>query len=179
MKQQEVAMILTTSNTLTVAFLSEIKAPMQDSTLNIHIDGYTTYYALRESPTGGMCALVRENRQMSLWEGLCQEPNVTSERIWVMDHKNDMAFCGLYLRPDAPTSSYAYMNNDKILNALTEEIMNRKNEGYFCVVLGDLNAHVKVDDNFYFTSYPHAENNNGKLVGNFARMNNLYCLNGL
>ena len=61
MNQCKVAAILTASNTLTVTFFSEIKAPMQDSTLNIHIEGYMTYYALRESSTGGMCALVCEN----------------------------------------------------------------------------------------------------------------------
>ena len=52
-------------------------------------------------------------------------------------------------------------------------------QGYETLFLGDFNAHVKISERFRFKQYPHPENNNGRLMRDFADRLDLQCLNPL
>ena len=66
-----------------------------------------------------------------------------------------------------------------LLRELSEEKLILEHLGFEISFLGDYNAWIKASARFNFFSYPHPENNNGRLVRDFAEENDLFCLNPL
>jgi len=99
--------------------------------------------------------------------------------VWITinDRHESIACCGLYLRVESPKSSVFYKSNQELLEHIAREKNELENKGYVVMILGDLNARIISGPHFQFTNYPHAANNNGRLVTGFAETNDLYCLN--
>ena len=150
-----------------------------DTTFNVQLHGYTGYCKLRSVSNGGMCAIMKDGKRLLVWEGLNTEDWMDSERIWIMDELNKVAACGVYMRPNGPRNGVNYQKNKELFDQLSLEMLDRRRNGYECIIMGDFNAHVSVGDRFYFNSYPHVENMNGELLNEFAESLDLYCLNGL
>ena len=72
---------------------------------------------------------------------------------------------------------FFYKNNEELLNQLILEKIELEHKGYQICFLGDFNARISPDSRFDFRQYPHAPNNNGALVNNFANTINLHCMN--
>ena len=146
---------------------------------NVQLHGYTGYCKLRNVSNGGMCAIMKDGKRLLVWEGINTEDWMDSERIWIMDELNKVVACGVYMRPNGPRNGVNYQKNKELFDQLSLEMLDRRRNGYECIIMGDFNAHVSVCDRFYFNSYPHGENTNGELLNEFAESLDLYCLNGL
>ena len=66
-----------------------------------------------------------------------------------------------------------------LLREPSEEKLILERLGFEISFLGDYNAWIRASARFNFFSYPHPENNNGRLVRDFAEENDLFCLNPL
>ena len=75
------------------------------------------------------------------------------ERIWILDTKEKHRICGVYLRPNNTTNLVEFTRNQELLFVITEEVLNRRLNGYKPLILGDTNAHVKILDHFQFENY--------------------------
>jgi len=166
-------------------FAAEVKHQKGMRTIDFDIKGFTCTESLREdSQTGGLVLWSRDHTGKAIlpWEGLKTSPPwMGSERSWVLvnDQRARVACCGLYLRVESPKNSDLYKSNVELLEHLEKEKAHLESLGYSIGILGDFNARIEPGPNFQFNNYPHEANNNGKLVTEFAKRNQLYCLNGM
>ena len=105
----------------------------------------------------------------------------SSERVWLQltNETSKIAVCGLYCRTNKTIASDHYKKNEELFSLIQVEVELLAAEGYKAIMLGDFNGHVEKSQNFRFTHLPHAKNNNGNLLMNFATNLNLQCLNPL
>ena len=105
----------------------------------------------------------------------------SSERVWLQltNETSKIAVCGLYCRTNKTIASDHYKKNEELYSLIQVEVELLAAEGYKAIMLGDFNGHVEKSQNFRFTHLPHAKNNNGNLLMNFATNLNLQCLNPL
>ena len=127
---------------------------------------------------GGIGAYYRKNCAISPWEPTPLEKSLDAERIWMLiGGTRKMAICGVYLKTEDKPGSEHHTHNAKLLSMISAEKTSIESKGFETCVLGDFNAWIKPSDAFLYTSYKHIENNNGKLLANFVKENNLFCLN--
>ena len=164
-------------------FASEVKQQRNMVNLGTDIEDFSTHECLREnSATGGIVLWTRQNTGKAVrpWYPEEEAPAwMSSERVWVVmeDNITRIACCGVYLRTESPKSSTFFKNNEELLSQLLREKIELEHNGYQVCFLGDFNARISPDMRFDFQQYPHAANNNGTLVNNFANTTNLYCMN--
>ena len=151
----------------------------------LDIDGFTCTENLRESSqTGGIVLWTRDHTGKAIlpWSGLRGTPqSIESERSWVLVNEQHTRFacCGVYLRVESPKSSDLFKSNVTLLEHLEKEKAQLESEGYIVGFFGDFNARIEPNPNFQFSNYPHVANNNGRLLMDFAKRNQLHCLNPL
>ncbi len=103
---------------------------------------------------------------------------ISSERVWILVHNNNckIAICSVYMAAEVTANNEYIAWNDCIYEALQGEVRSRTEDGYLCMIIGDMNAHVGTPPDGIEGNRP-GTNTNGEKLLNFVRNNNLLMLN--
>ena len=114
----------------------------------------------------------------SRWEpGLVMFPYLDAERSWVLVHGGgrNVAICSVYSAADAPNSNFEKWNFE-LYAMITAEMSTIGNEGYECLIIGDLNGHIGCDAQGIPGNNPDI-NVNGTLVRDFIHNTGMKLVN--
>ena len=94
---------------------------------------------------GGKLVLTSKRLKWTPWDP-SQWANewIGSERIWILIHNNrcKVALCSVYMAAEVTTNNDFMAWNDSLYEALQGELRTLELEGYQCMIMGDMNAHV-------------------------------------
>ena len=101
---------------------------------------------------------------------------VNNERVWILfqNSKDRIAICSVYMACESPLNNDYKTWNDLIYAELDRELKVLENDGYKCVIVGDLNVGLLprgIEGNRAGVNY------NGKKLLNFIERNNLLMVN--
>ena len=122
--------------------------------------------------------IVRQGLKHSSWEpGLVLHPYLDAERMWLLVHENNrkIAFCTVYCAAEVPDGSFKQWNMD-LFSMIKTELDTVRNDGYDCIVLGDLNGHVGCDIKGIPGNRPDI-NYNGTLIRDFVDTSDMSIAN--
>ena len=98
------------------------------------------------------------------------------KRVWILfqNSKDRIAICSVYMACESPLNNDYKTWNDLIYAELDRELKVLENDGYKCVIVGDLNVGLLprgIEGNRAGVNY------NGKKLLNFIERNNLLMVN--
>ena len=178
------------SNQVDVFSLVETHARREDKE-KLKIPGFEVFQCKRQEATrdkkgGGVACLVRKSSGVTFKKHSPNIPRaelnyVANERLWVtyQSQSGRTAIGTVYLGyNDADGRHYNW--NKGILEVLTEEVRELRDEGYRVIVQGDFNSHVGSDlqHGGIPGNHPPRPNKNGELFLAFLLDNHLTHLNG-
>jgi len=145
------------------------------------LNNYTVYSKERSFGSkkgGGKMTIVRPDLNHTRWDpGLVMYPHLDAERSWLLVHENDrhVAFCSVYCAAEVGNDQFKVWNTELYI-MIQQEVQTIQNEGFECIILGDLNGHVGNDDRGIKGNCPDI-NYNGQLLRDFIACNNLTMIN--
>ena len=76
--------------------------------------------------------------------GCCGNDWINCERSWVLVHNrgNKIAVCPVYMAAKVTGNSNFKNWNDAFNSCLQSELKSLEGEGYKCIIVGDMNAHI-------------------------------------
>ena len=129
---------------------------------------------------GGGKLVLRSNRVNCLQWSPEMDGNswVNSERIWMLVHNNNckIAVCSVYMAAEVTANNEFVAWNDGMYEALQGELRSRVEEGYECLIIGDMNAHVGIPP-LGIEGNRTGVNSNGVRLLNFIKNNDMVMLN--
>ena len=96
---------------------------------------------------GSLMTIINLDINHSRWEPrLVMFPYLDAERSWVLVHEGgrNVAICLVYIAAEAPNSNFGTWNFE-LYAMITAEMSTISNEGYECLIIGDLNGHIGCD----------------------------------
>ncbi|XP_023345051.1 uncharacterized protein LOC111714221 [Eurytemora carolleeae] len=180
-KQQEIADAME-GGQIDLLFVDEThlkRGSNEDMTL---IDPWNPIYLERGmglKKGGGKLVLRSERLNCLVWNPEVEGSEwISSERVWILVHNNNckIAICSVYMAAEVTANNEYIAWNDCIYEALQGEVRSRTEDGYLCMIIGDMNAHVGTPPDGIEGNRP-GTNTNGEKLLNFVRNNNLLMLN--
>ena len=169
------------SENIDVCFLDETHLTLGSNEDLSSLDSFTLYSkerGLGSKKGGGKLIIVRPDLKHSPWEpGLVLHPYLNAERMWLLVYENNkkIAFCTVYCASEVQDENFKQWNTD-LLDMIKTEIETIRNDGYECIVLGDLNGHVGCDERGIPGNRPDI-NFNGGLIRDFVEASSMVIIN--
>ena len=180
-KLQEINDIME-SEQLDVLFIDEThlkKGTNEDMTL---LDKWTPTYLERDfglKNGGGKIVLKSPKLKYLEWNPIVKDKEwVSSERTWIFVYKNgsNIAICSVYMAAEITANDDYKLWNESLYETIQGELRGLENEGYKCMIMGDMNAHIGTPPLGIDGNKP-GTNSNGRKLLDFVSNNNLVILN--
>ena len=120
---------------------------------------------------GGKLILRSERLNCLIWNPEVEGSDwICSERVWVLVHNNNckLAICSVYMAAEVTANNEFMAWIDTMYEALQGEVRSRTKDGYLCMIVGDMNAHVGSTPDGIEGNRPGINANRVKLL-NFVR----------
>jgi len=139
---------------------------------------YTKERAFGSKKGGGKMIILKQELNHTRWDpGLVMFPYLDAERSWILVHENgrNLAFCSVYCAAEVTNDQYKVWNSE-LYTMIQQEMATIQQEGFDCIILGDLNGHIGNDARGIEDNAPDI-NYNGTLLRDFISNTNLVLLN--
>ena len=141
---------------------------------------YTAERGFGTKAGGGKIVLVNKRINHMVYKPSVAEDKkwIEKERIWVMVFSGNQkfAFCSVYLAAEVATNTDFRDWNASIYECLQNEVRQLEADGFKCMVVGDLNAHVGDGPQGIEGNRPEV-NSNGRKLRSFIEYNGMIMIN--